>query len=47
MLGTVLKLPSACNQSANGKLTEGWAPEYQLLQYNDRPYFSLPVCYTP
>lgn len=47
MLGPALKLPSACKQSAESKVTEGWAPEYQLLKSHNRPYFSLPICCTP
>lgn len=39
MLGTALDLLSACKQSANRKVTEGWAPEYHLLKCNNRPYF--------
>lgn len=47
MLGTALELLSACKQSANRKVTEGWAPECHLLKCNNRPYFFLPICYTP
>lgn len=40
MLGTALKLPSACRQSAKRKVTEGRAPECQLLKSSNRPNFT-------
>lgn len=41
MLGTPLKLRSAgCQRSANGKVTEGWAPEYWLHKCINRPCFT-------
>lgn len=36
-----------CSQSMSGKVTEGWAPKYQLRKCINRPRFSLWICYTP